>query len=71
MPAGDRVSIQVRTGIARFSDGWNVVVEIDGEPTVWDPTFATEAEAEAKRAEMSAYLRRQARDRGLLVEGKF
>lgn len=48
---------RIRVGIARFSDGWNVVAEIDGERSVYDPTFATEAEAEAKVAEVSAALR--------------
>lgn len=37
--------LRLRFGVARFDDGWNVVVEVDGSRRVYDPTFATEAEA--------------------------
>lgn len=53
------IAVRVRTGVARFPDGWNVVVEVDGKRSVYDPTFATEAEAVAKAAEVAAVFRRQ------------
>lgn len=53
------VTLRVRTGIARFDDGWNVVVEFDGARNVYDPTYATEAEAWAKAREVAAVFRRQ------------
>lgn len=51
-------AVRIRTGIAQFDDGWNVVVEFDGDRKVYDPTFATEAEAEARADELAASLRR-------------
>ena len=51
------IPVRVRVGIAPFPDGWNVIVNLDGEITVYDPTFATEAEAEAKSREVAASLR--------------
>lgn len=59
---------QLRIGVARFPDGWNVVSEIDGGVRVYDPTFATEAEAEAKARELSAAVREQFDERGLRYE---
>lgn len=55
-----------RTGIRRFPDGWNVVVEIDGQQRVYDPTFATEAEAEAKATETAAAIRALLAKKGVL-----
>jgi hypothetical protein len=42
--------VRVRVGVARFDDGWNVIVSCDGVITVYDPTFPTEAEAQAMAA---------------------
>lgn len=50
-------AVRIRTGIARFPDGWNVVVNVDGDVKVYDPTFATEAEAEAKAREVARAMR--------------
>ncbi len=46
--------VRIRTGVARFADGWNVVVNFDGQVSVYDPTYATEAEAETKANELAA-----------------
>jgi hypothetical protein len=51
------IRVQVRLGVARFDDGWNVIADIGGKRQVYDPTFATEAEAEAKAHECAALLR--------------
>jgi hypothetical protein len=59
--------VRIRTGVARFDDGWNVVIEFDGRRKVCDPTFTTEAEAEAKAQEVAAELRATMRDVGLVV----
>lgn len=54
--------VRFRTAVARFSDGWNVVVQFgDEKPQVYDPTFATEAEAEAKAREVSAMFKAKMR----------
>jgi hypothetical protein len=50
-------SVHVKIGIARFPDGWNVVVEYNGQPRVYDPTFATEAEAEERARDAALVLR--------------
>lgn len=49
--------LRIRVGIAEFADGWNVVLEHGGQRRVCDPTFATEAEAEAKAKELASALR--------------
>lgn len=49
---------RVRTGVAQFDDGWNVVTVIDGKTKVYDPTFATEEEAEAVAREVAANFRK-------------
>ena len=51
------VAVRALVGVARFDDGWNVIVNIGGRVEVYDPTFATEVEAEAKAAEVSKSLR--------------
>lgn len=57
------MELRLRIGVARFPDGWNVVVDCGGQREVYDPTFATEAEAEAKARELSANLRRRLGER--------
>lgn len=54
--AGDK-PIRLRTGIARFDDGWNVVVEVDGVRSVYDPTCATEDAAELLATEAAKQIR--------------
>jgi hypothetical protein len=49
--------LHLRIRVAQFSDGWNIVVECNGKPSVYDPTYATEAEAEAQARRLSATLR--------------
>lgn len=39
------LSKRVRLGVARFDDGWNVVIEFDGKRQVYDPTVPTEQDA--------------------------
>jgi hypothetical protein len=58
---------RVRVGVARFHDGWNVVVEFDGKRNVYDPTYATEAEALAKADEAGPVIRRTFLDNGAVI----
>lgn len=58
--------VRIRTGVARFDDGWNVVVEFDGQRKVYDPTYATEAEAEAKANEVARSMRSVFADVGMV-----
>jgi hypothetical protein len=44
--------------VVRFSDGWNVIVDRGGEVSVYDPTFSTREEAEAKAKDVSAVIQR-------------
>lgn len=60
----------VRVGVAEFNDGWNVVVDWDGDVKVYDPTYATEAEARGQASRTVAELRRVAATVGLRIEGK-
>jgi len=53
-------NLSVRVGIAKFDDGWNVIVDLGGKVSVYEPTFATEAEAEAKALEAIEALGRRA-----------
>lgn len=50
---------RVRIGIMRFSDGWNVIVDKGNGIEVYDPTFATEAEAQAMADKASANIRKR------------
>lgn len=50
-------AVRQRVGIGKFDDGWNVVIELNGERLVFNPTYATEAEAEAKAVETARFLR--------------
>lgn len=54
--------LRIRVGVARFDDGWNVIAEINGRKEVYDPTYATEAEAEAKAADLSRAIRQAGSD---------
>ena len=49
---------RIRVGVGRFSDGWNVIVDKGEGIETYEPTFATEAEAEAKAKEVSETIRR-------------
>lgn len=65
-------SMRVRTGIARTADGWRVVQEITHpdstvEHVVYDPLFATEAEAEAGAKAAADLLRVTARQAGAVT----
>lgn len=52
------IPLRIRTGVMRFDDGWNVIVRWnDDPPLVYDPTYATEAEAEAKAVEVARMIR--------------
>lgn len=55
---GDRgLRVSVKVGVARFDDGWNVVVDLGGQRRVYDPTVSTEAEALALASKVSAAFR--------------
>lgn len=49
--------LRIRVGVRCYPDGWNVVVEMNGKQKVYDPTYATEAEAVAKAEEVGRKLR--------------
>jgi hypothetical protein len=53
--------MRVRTGIVRDDEGWWVFVDLDGKPYVYGRTgglpFVSEAEAEAKAAEIAKVIR--------------
>lgn len=58
----------ISTGVARFDDGWNVVLrDPSGELLVFDPTFPTEEEAMAKAKEITGALLKAYRDDGLIA----
>lgn len=64
--------MRVRTGIDLYDDGWRVVQEVtnpDGsvEHNVYDPPFATEAEAETKATEAAALFREVADQAGAVT----
>lgn len=52
------ILVNYKVGVTRFSDGWNVVVKVGDNVSVYDPTYETEEEAVAKAEEVSALLRR-------------
>lgn len=60
------IALRVRVGVARFDDGWNVVVSYGGQVEVYDPTFPTEAEADAKRRELADAFCEQLAQSGLV-----
>lgn len=49
--------IRIRTGVSRWGDGWNVIVEVNGKKSVYDPTYATEAECQEAADRASDVLR--------------
>lgn len=59
MAKAGSIPVRVRLGVAKFEDGWNVIADIGGRREVYDPTFDTEAEAEAKAHEVADALRSQ------------
>lgn len=64
----DEPDLRVRFGVGRFPDGYNVVIEVDGRPIVFDPTFATEAEAQAASSCAAADFRRDMARPGLRID---
>ena len=58
-------AIRVRHGVMLDDDGWRVTREIDGNREVYDPPFATEAEAEAKANEAARLWRQVCAERGI------
>lgn len=51
------MNTRIQVGIARFSDGWNVISKVGEARSVYDPTYATEAEAEEAARQIAATLR--------------
>lgn len=61
---------RIRTGIAFIDGEWHVIQNVNGEVRVYDPPFATEAEAEAKADELARTFREVAAERGVPVIGR-